>query len=93
MITDKEQIRQVLDDYLFRFEEQRIPFIGMIKLRCGVEWLGHVQKGGVIIEGASPNSATVDGETEEKTYWLVFGSRIGKPIGSIKLSDVESIQI
>ena len=92
-ITDKETIRKLMDAYMLRPGEQPAPFLASIGVRRGCVWNGRTKSSPLAVDLARPLSAT-EGEDGERVYTLTNGdSRYTEPIGVVKLSEVEYIEL
>lgn len=91
-ITEKPEIRKTLHAYMLKIEDQLASFIPVIKMIKGANWNDRIIVGGLSIEGSRPfGAATSENET---IYTLTNSdSNYSLAIGSIKLSEIEHIEI
>lgn len=92
-ITDKKQIEQKLNDYIFRFGEQKPKFIPLIFIKRNGTFAGKVYKGGIFLEGCRPISRTIDCQNNKIIYSVANSdSNYQFSIGQFELSDVEFLE-
>lgn len=92
-ITDKEEIRRLMDAYMLRPGEQPAPFLASIRVPRGSVWNGRTMSSPLVIEGPRPLRAVAGEEDGERVYTLTNSdSRYTRAIGDVKLSEIEYVE-
>lgn len=91
-ITDRREIREVLDAYMLRLGERRAPHISVICAKRGSVWNGRVQKAPHLIDHSRPISAS-DEADGDRVYTLTNrDSGYTSAVGDVKLSEIEYVE-
>ena len=87
-ITEPAKIKEALRAYMFFHDEQEAPFLATIFQRRGAKWNGRKMRGGLIIEGARPLSASTDAKGQTTFFLTNSDSGYSGLIGSVKDVDI-----